>query len=454
VGVNFAGINLNQTIGLGTGAIPPDMAMAVGPSQIVQMVNGAYQVYSTTGVAQGSLITDKAFWQNAGISSSVVSAGLSDPRVVYDPSSGRFFASEITTANTGNQILVAVSNSSNPASGWQAFSFTGNPNNASTGTAGFADFDTLGLDKNGVYIGVDNFTQANGGSFTNSTIYTISKSSLLGGSPAVQFNYNLSPGSFGAVPDPAIDYNGTNSAVLTIGPATTQATLITGVSTGSALGTHINGLIGTQPVNMRQPSGQLIDANDNRFSSSPFIVGNLLYGANIVSVTDNLVTHDVVQWLIVNMTTDSLVATGTISDPNFDYTYASVAADANGDFALIFDRSGGVNTPADNISSYADVCHFNSITLSTVCDSTLLLSQGLSGSYSLNAGGDFRWGDYSAISIDPSNPNAFWAAVEVPISSSRWGTQITEIEFVVPEPGALAFSGLGLALLIWRRRRA
>jgi len=203
---------------------------------------------------------------------------------------------------------------------------------------------------------------------------------------------------------------------------------------------------------MRQPSGPRIDANDTRFSSSPFIVGNLLYAANIVGVTDNLVTHDAVQWLIFNMDTDTLLATGLVSDPGFDYTYVSVAANAAGDFMLAFNRSGGANTPADNISAYADHCQFDSATRSVSCESPTLLSQGLTGDYTQNGGGRFRWGDYSAIAIDPSNSSVFWAAVEVPISSGIWGTQITEI-VVTPEPAAFVFTGIGMALLIACRRR-
>src|SRR5579872_5505692 len=96
VGVNFAAINLNQTFSLGTPEIPPDMGMAVGTSDIVQLINGGYQVFDkSNGGAIGSPITDAAFWNAAGVSTSVTNAGLSDPRVVYDPVSGHYFASEI-----------------------------------------------------------------------------------------------------------------------------------------------------------------------------------------------------------------------------------------------------------------------------------------------------------------------------------------------------------------------
>jgi hypothetical protein len=442
VGVNFAAINLNQTFSLGTGEIPPDMGMAVGSSDIVQLVNGGYQVFNkSTGAAIGSPITDAAFWNAAGISTSVTNAGLSDPRVVYDPMSGHYFASEINVSSTGNQLLVAASKGMDPTSGWTGLSFVAD--------SGFADFPTLGLDKNNVYLGTNNFTNGTtSGTFKNVSLFAIPKVDLTSGTPNLNGDTTYKDlTGIGAVPNPAIDSSGTYGAAITIG-GPGQSVLITGL--GSSLSTTvISGLTDGAPVDLRQPDGtQTVDANDDRFSSAPFIVGNLLYAANTISQTDSLTTHDVVHWVIEDLTTKSVLAQGAISDPNFDFSYPSIAANASGDFVLGFNRSGGANTSADDISSYADACYFNGTGAS--CGNPFLLSQGLSGSYQL--GSTVRWGDYSAISIDPSNPNTFWAAVEVPISSIRWGTQITEIT-VVPEPSAFLVTGILVMAALRRHRR-
>ena len=438
--MNFAAINLNQTAALGTGAIPPDMGMAVGTSDVVQLVNGGYQVFNkSTGAAIGSLMTDAAFWNAAGVSTAVTNAGLSDPRVVYDPVSGRYFASEINVSNTGNQLLVAASKGADPALGWSGLSFTAD--------TGFADFPTLGLDKNNVYLGTNNFTSSTG-SFKNVSLFAIPKGDLTGATPNLNGDvvYNDRT-NLGAVPNPAIDYNGTHGAAISIG-GSGQSGLILGL--GSTLGlTVISGLTDGAPVNLRQPDGtRTVDGGDDRFGSAPFVVGNLLYAANTISQTDNLTTHDVVHWVIEDLATRSVVTQGVISDPNFDFAYPSIAANANGDFVLGFNRSGAVSTSADNISSYAEQCHWNGA--SVTCGSPILLSQGLSGQYQL--GSPVRWGDYSAISIDPLNPNTFWAAVEVPTSGNRWGTEITEIT-IVPEPGAFLMTGIVLLAALRRCRK-
>ena len=77
---SFPGVNLSDVDGLGTGGTPPDTMGAAGPNQFVEFVNGAFAIYSKTGVRQ-SLISDNTFWENAGISASTISAGLTDTRI-------------------------------------------------------------------------------------------------------------------------------------------------------------------------------------------------------------------------------------------------------------------------------------------------------------------------------------------------------------------------------------
>src|SRR5262249_24072661 len=60
-----------------------------------------------------------------------------------------------------------------------------------------------------------------------------------------------------------------------------------------------------------------------------------------------------------------------------------------------------------------------------------------SSNYNITASGRNRYGDFSAISVDPNNPNAFWIANETvvlgdPAFTTRtqgWGTQVSEIVF-------------------------
>jgi hypothetical protein len=440
IGSSFGGLNFSQ----GAGWVPPDMGVAVGPTAIVQLVNGGYQSYNKSGGSLTGGQSDISFWINAGISSSLVSGAnnLSDPRAVYDPGSGRFFVTEENVTNSAsNQVFIAVSNTSNPLNGWKAVSFTANTGFAS----GFADFPTLGLDQNGVYIGTNNFD--NSSAATSVSVFSIPKSDLLLATPSVarlsSFS-GLSNSTYGIVPHPVLDSGGTHGAVLTLGPTSGQATLsnISGAGGASATlssPTVLNGLDDGSVLPPLQSDGSSVTTNiDDRFSATPVIVGNLLYAVNGIGNS----TTDQIHWMIMDLTTKLVLQQGTISDPNFFYTYPSISANANGDFVIGFNRSG----PTDDMSAYAVRCHYDGT--SAACGTPTLLKQGLAVTF------DGRWGDYSSTSIDPTSPNVFWTAIEVPLADGTWSTQITELEVATPEPATFGLMGIGTLLLIHLRRRS
>jgi len=476
---NFAGVDFSSDF-----VVPPDSNGAAGPNDYVEYINGAVAIYGKNGTPV-SQISDTTFWTNAGINPAIISAGLSDPRTIYDPASGHFFAVQITTDTTGNKVLVARSNSSDPTGGWKAVQFTGN--------AQFADFPTLGLDANGVYVGTNNFT-SNTGTFTGVSLFSIPKSDLLASTPTLanmtskenldSFGTPTTTGRGGTL-QPAVDLSGASGAILSTDahplsdqPALStfgtiyRATLSGTGGPGASLSptTKISGLSDGSPAPARQPDGTaVIDAGINDFSAHVAQVGNLIFSARTISDNHDpaLATHDYIDWTILNATTNTVVHEGMISDPHFDYYYPSIAANSNGNILLAFNRSGGpLSGAAGSVSAYAQACQLSGG--STVqCGNPFLLKQG-SGNYHLELElglippGPERWGDYSATGRDPINTANFWTVQEVAVpdttgilTGSMWGTEITEIGFVgvVPEPSTLALMSLGLLGLAARRRR-
>jgi hypothetical protein len=85
------------------------------------------------------------------------------------------------------------------------------------------------------------------------------------------------------------------------------------------------------------------------------------------------------------------------------------------------------------------------------------------------AAGRQRWGDYSAVSLDPTNPELFWVIGEYAreyndaasghpggTGGSRWSTWISAVNFAaVPEPStwAMMIAGFGMVGLGMRRSR-
>src|SRR5205823_23977 len=100
-----SGMNFLGPVYANSGFLPPDSMGAVGPSQIVVGVNGWIRTYDKKdGTADFALNTTMDSFFNSVRNSSTTS----DPRVVFDRLSQRWFVSMINTS-TPNRILLAVS---------------------------------------------------------------------------------------------------------------------------------------------------------------------------------------------------------------------------------------------------------------------------------------------------------------------------------------------------------
>ncbi|MFB3893306.1 MAG: hypothetical protein ACE15C_14935 [Phycisphaerae bacterium] len=421
VGLNFTGVTYNQNTAMGTGAVPPDTMGAIGPDKFVEFVNGAFAVFDKGTGLRLSLTTDQRFWASAGIDPGA--NNLSDPRIVYDKSTNTWFASEITIENTNNRVLVARSSGPDPTGPWKAVSFLGNAG----GRGKFLDFDTLGVDANGVYVGGNMFTSSVG-TFNSVSLFSIPKIDLLAATPTTsrmtRFDA-LSASTYGFALQPVVNFSpSAHAAVMAID--NTSSTLLNRTSINGAGGagatlsaeTNISVASFPAPPPGIQPDGtNVIDTGDDRFSASVVQVGDFLYMAHAILSGNSAA----IRWTKINETTNTVVQEGTIADQAYDAYYPSIAANANGDVVIGFNRSGTGST--DFISSYVAVGRTAGGTLTF--DAPVKVKAGLSN-YHLQGGSSERWGDYSATTVDPNDPCSFWTIQEIPLASNNWGTQITQ----------------------------
>ena len=447
IGQNFTG----STYRGNSGFIPPDTNGAVGNAYYVELINGSYTAYrKSDGVAVQRSSLDR-FWSNAGVSAQNFAF---DPRIVYDKESGHWFAAALDNPGVANSYLVAVSNSADPTGGWKAFKIASD----STGTR-WADFPTLGVNSQGVYIGANMFP-VSGTADTLVNVLVLPKADLIAPTPVVSNHTlfsNVNPSDIGFSVQPVVNLNANTTLPETLISAFDTNQLKRSDITGSITSPTLSLTAGSgvpnpfvtlptynQSVTAIQPGGAAaLDASDSRLYSSLVQQGNNIWGVQGVQANG----HEAIRWVRLDATNNTLQETGLIASGTRDYFIGSIAVNPNGDVVIGFSGSD-INTFA---SAFAVSGHLTGST--TSFDTVQLLKAGVA-SYEVIANGENRWGDYSSTTLDPNDSSRFWTIQEYASATNVWSTQVTEIRVgnFVPEPASWMMLGLGIAAC-WIRHR-
>ena len=452
IGQNFVG----STYGVNSPYLPADGNGAIGPKHFMEFINGTVAIYNKTNGVSVQRKTNLKFWSDAGLIISPDSA-LSDPRVVYDPTVQRWFATQINL-NSGatdpsleaNDFLLAVSTTSDPTSPWKGIAFQSDPDNGY-----FADFPTLGIDANAVYISGDFYHGED--SPIGPGLVSIPKSDLLITTPtAVNRTWFgvMDYAQRGDVLQPALCFDGTSSgnvlAVIDIGSDSTPFSNVVSFAVQNAGSTNatlttssflnvpsyvvpFNSDLGVPSFTPVQPDGtSYLSGNDARLAANVYGVNGALYAVHSTEVNG----HMAIRWYRVNATTRTLMEAGTITDSNLDLFYPSIAVNGSGTIVIGCNGSG----LSTFISSFAIVGQ--TVNGTTIFGSPTLLQSGV---ISYHGDDEFlaelldeplssRWGDYSATSVDPTDPTHFWTIQMCPTEGTEdvWSTQITEIITTTP----------------------
>ncbi len=402
---------------------------AAGPNHFVAFNNGSFSIYNKNGSLL-SQVSDESFWTSA---LGTDPGGLTDPRILYDPASQRWFATMVTTDQaTNNEILFARSNTSDPTQGFKAVSYT-------TTNGRFADFPTLGLDANGVFVGTNNFNST-GTRLRSLALYSVPKADLLAPTPTLSrltTNYNaVSTSTYGFAFQAAVDYGPKSASdpepIMSV-PNTSlpfsqyKFETLSGTSgAGATLSTATNKTVQSvsDPSGSPQPgTSNTIDNGDDRFSASVVQIGNYLYSVLSTPVSG----RTAVRWTIADATTFNIVQQGTLSDPTLSYFYPSIAVNSTGDVVVGFSGSSS--------STYASTYAMVGSSAGGVPGGTLTFGSPVQTKAGTDFYPDTRWGDYSAVTPDPADPGIFWSHQEYAANRftnggttyGNWATQASEI---------------------------
>lgn len=490
----FEGTSDYDTRALGVGLLPPDTMGAVGTSQYVQLINGSFSVYSkATGALLAPRITDSNFWTSIG---GGTTGG--DPRVLFDNRTNRWLA--IGFDSSGANLRIGVSQTDDALGGWKSAVVTG-VSGAAFPLGGLADYPTLSLSNNSVLIGTNDFARTNTGfSFQGTTLNVLNRQDIFDAagpdvSSLVKFETR---GPFNTLAkDRGFAIQGVNSDSFSSTASTVSASLFffdnvtydvqnagaanASMTAQSYLSDKGGSLFndtnpGRQPVN--GANARVLDTLDTRISANAWEVKGRIYFVNTVTPTGT--DNTVVRITVLDKATGNVLSETDLNDASgaFDFFQGSIAVNKSGQVVVGYNRSGDVTTGQDGrVSVFARGFKTNADGSLSAMGDAVLLKQSVTDEYHNGsafgqaANGRQRWGDYSAVNVDPLNMQSFWITGQFAreyntrenhpegngSGFARWGTYIAEVNLnSVPEPGTwlMMVAGFGFVGVSMRRRAA
>ncbi|HEY3040913.1 MAG TPA: C25 family cysteine peptidase, partial [Pyrinomonadaceae bacterium] len=404
---------------------PPDTNGDVGPTYYIQTVNTSIGIYNKTGGAPVAAFTFDNFMSQGNFGNLCDTDNFGDPVVVYDTFEDRWIISDFAfQLDIQNNVInppgafqcFAVSKTGDPVSGgWNFYSINT--------TGGLGDYPKLGIWPDGLYMSVNMFDYAAAGSFQNVRLYAFNKLQMYAGYPTIQVvSFDLPSSEFTLLPSNARLQTGT--------PPTGTPNYFSTVDFFNAL-TVWKFHVDWNSISLSTFTGPFDSATGASFALAPDTVpsngGNPLdtlqprmmvqnQYSNISGVESLWNSHTVqggsasqaaVRYYQLGVTGGTVAANTTQAfTHNPDTTnrfMPSVAVDRAGDMALGYSTSSSTLFPAIKYAGRLSVDAVNSLpqTETSLINGT--------GTQSGSCGGSTctRWGDYSAMSLDPDGCT-FW----------------------------------------------
>jgi len=434
VGLNFEGIGDGQ-YGFTVEYIPPDTNGAVGATQYVQWVNTYFAIFDKT---MGSLLAGptpgNTLWLGFGGGCETDNDG--DPIVLYDKLAARWVMGQFSVSTPPYLQCVAVSVNSDATGSWYRYSFEYDD---------FDDYPKMGVWPDAYY---ETFNMFENNTFMGSDACAYNRTAMLTGQAATQVCFQQEPFVGGLLPS---DVDG-----VTLPPAGSPDYMLNyGDNSLNLYQFHVDF---NQPSNSTFTGPTVIDVapftplcnggaecvpqplTTNTLDS---LADRLMYRLayrNFGNHESLVVNHSVavsggggVRWYEVQSpgTTPVVAQQGTYA-PDSNYRWmGSIAMDKIGDIALGYSVSSGGVYPSIAFAGRLPTDPPGALEAET----TVIVG---SGSQTPNVN---RWGDYSSMSVDPSDDCTFWYTQQYQLTTGayNWNTRIVSFEF----PGCATGSYIG-----------
>jgi hypothetical protein len=482
----------------GHGCNPPDMAIAASPQFVLQGVNTQFEVWDTKGHVQpGFPVGAQQFF---GIPNAATLPNgkncdaahnnqpfTSDPRALYDPADGRFWAAILQVEGAQafgvalncpykSSYFIAVSQTGDPTGNWNVYEF--NMETDITQADGSiqkfaADFTQIGINSQAIYFSGNMFGEQ-GGFFAE--VFEANKAQMEAGLKNFTADgfFNLlgfGPGAplsnpfFADTVQPVLNLDSSATAETFVdtmdGPDVNTGHLCgltgggfadscsglvvwtmsnpTGHDTGGSAPSFSGKLVATAPFIVNVPADQpscnnCIDANDLRIPATPVLRNGVLYaawGTSINAGNSRPRPDQGIEWAQVKLS-DGTTTTGYLSSVDEALTYPAVMPDASGNVTMLFERMSHKVFPETRfiVKSASDANFSGPGVLLKAGESNYRPT--LCGTKALPV---CRWGDFEATSWDGDGhiwfagqyANLFQGVTTPPVFGRNWGTWIGAI---------------------------
>ena len=441
--LNFNGIPFP---GVGCNCAPPDTDGAVGQTQYVQIVNEGFQVFDkATGTSLLGPNSISSIWN--GFGGACQNGGAGDPVLLYDHIANRWLISQFASATGGAPITdecVAISTTADATGTYARYGFHLGSN--------FFDYPKLSVWPDGYYMSMNVF-DSTGTLYLGPQAFAFDRAKMLANLPATF----VSPsGPLGGTVDPFLpaDLDGP-----TLPPSGAPATFVgfPGQGTNPNYTTYHFHADFTTPANSTfttfaspaaagftalcpstracvpqagvASSSNLDGIGDRlmfrlgyrKFGDHESVVGNYTVSAGGVAA---------VRWFELRNVTAGPVTVYQQSTYQPDTTWrwmGSAAMDGQGNLAIGFSASSSTINPQVRYAARLATDQIN-----TLAQGEAHLFDG-TGS---QRGTSNRWGDYSALSVDPVDDSTFWYTNEYysTTGSFNWRTRIGSFKIASGSP--------------------
>jgi hypothetical protein len=407
-----------------TGGTPPDTTGAIGPDRYIETVNTNYAIYSRSG----SLINGGSLSSLTGISTGFFGYNLSDPQIMWDAQTQRFYYSAVyyDLFLMDNGLAVGWSKTATPSSSSDFCQY------AISSGGELPDYPKLGDSADFLLYGYNMFGNF-GSTYDGSAFATLNKPPAGSTCPSpsafsvyasdVLHNAN---GSLASTPVPANlvdDSVGRGYVVANADLSVNPSADFLSVYSVTKAGYDANGLpipSFSAPTNVSVPSysmpssaaqngsSYLLDTLDGRFEAAVAAIdpstpnGLAIWTAH--AVYGGAGSEE--RWYEIDPTAGALQQSGVVTNPSLFIWNGAVSPDrANNGTSASFGNSMAMSVSTSSAATFPAIQFvWKRGANAQSALSKLVQSSGASVDLSCSSTAACRWGDYSGASPDPAAP--------------------------------------------------